>query len=118
MLKAQPHMTMRERAGRYVRQPSGYRAFLPAPLPPDPPVRVDGELQRLLSQADMALGRLDGTIQTLPNPNLWEAPMGWLACILNSRRWRWRARGGCAPIGAHHQLLGRHLAANIPGRRR
>jgi hypothetical protein len=25
------------RAGRYVQQPAGYRAFIPAPLPPDPP---------------------------------------------------------------------------------
>lgn len=58
------------RAGRYQRQASGYRAFIPAPLPPDPPVRVEGRLQSLLSQADRALGRLDGSIQTLPNPDL------------------------------------------------
>ena len=58
------------RAGRYVRQPTGYRAFLPAPLPPTTPVRIEGELQDLLSEADRALGRLDGSIQTLPNPDL------------------------------------------------
>jgi len=58
------------RAGRYVSQPTGYRAFMPAPLPPDPPVRLGGQLQSLLSQADRALGRLDGSIQTLPNPDL------------------------------------------------
>jgi len=58
------------RAGRYVRQPAGYRAFLPAPLPPDPPVRLGGELQALLSAADRALGRLDGSVVTLPNPDL------------------------------------------------
>jgi Fic family protein len=58
------------RAGRYVRQPAGYRAFVPAPLPPDPPVRIAGELQALLSDADRALGRLDGSISTLPNPDL------------------------------------------------
>ena len=58
------------RAGRYVSQPSGYRAFLPAALPPTPPVQLSGELQNLLSQADRALGRLDGSIQTLPNPEL------------------------------------------------
>lgn len=51
-------------------QPTGYRAFIPAALPPDPPVEAAGELQVLLSQADMALGRLDGSIQTLPNPDL------------------------------------------------
>jgi hypothetical protein len=34
----------RSRAGRYVRQPTGYRAFLPNVLPPDPPVKVEGRL--------------------------------------------------------------------------
>ena len=58
------------RAGQYVAQPSGYRAFVPSPLPPDPPVRIDGQLQQGLSEADRALGRLDGSIHTLPNPDL------------------------------------------------
>jgi Fic family protein len=58
------------RAGRYVRQPNHYAAFIPAPLPPNPPLRWDDELQYLLSKADRALGRLDGSIQTLPDPDL------------------------------------------------
>jgi Fic family protein len=58
------------RAGRYVRQPTGYRAFMPAPLPPEPALDLSGELTRLLSQADRALGRLDGSVLTLPNPDL------------------------------------------------
>ena len=58
------------RAGRYVSQPTGYRAFEPTPLPPVPPIAMDGELQRLLSEADRALGRLDGSVLTLPNPDL------------------------------------------------
>ncbi|GLQ91365.1 Fic family protein [Dyella acidisoli] len=58
------------RAGRYIRQPTGYRAFIPAPLPPEPPLALNGELQGLLSQADRALGRLDGSVLTLPNPDL------------------------------------------------
>jgi Fic family protein len=58
------------RAGRYIKQPTGYRAFIPSPLPPVPPVQVAGRLQTLLSQADRALGRLDGSIQTLPHPDL------------------------------------------------
>jgi len=61
---------LHNRAGTYQHQPTGYRAFIPAPLPPQPNVEVTGELQRLLSQADVALGRLDGSIQTLPNPDL------------------------------------------------
>ena len=48
------------RAGTYERQPTGYKAFIPASLPPDPPIAVTGELQEALSQADRELGRLDG----------------------------------------------------------
>ncbi|MCX5762041.1 MAG: Fic family protein [Gemmatimonadetes bacterium] len=59
-----------DRAGRYVTQPTGYRAYEPSQLPPEPPLVLDGELQRLLSEADRALGRLDGSVLTLPNPDL------------------------------------------------
>jgi Fic family protein len=58
------------RAGTYVRQAAGYRAFIPAPLPPVPVIVLEGEIQNLLSSADRALGRLDGSITTLPNPDL------------------------------------------------
>ncbi len=59
-----------ERAGRYLRQPTGYRAFVPAPLPPNPPLDLSGSLRDRLSAADYALGRLDGAVLTLPNPDL------------------------------------------------
>lgn len=58
------------RAGQYIAQPTGYRAFIPAPLPPQPTLALAGELQGLLSAADRALGRLDGSVLTLPNPDL------------------------------------------------
>jgi Fic family protein len=59
------------RAGAYVRQPAGYQAFMPSNLPPtDPPLRYDEDLQELLSKANLSLGRLDGSISTLPNPDL------------------------------------------------
>jgi len=58
------------RAGRYVIQPTGYRAFMPVSLPPNPQIRITKDLQLLLSQADRALGRLDGSIHTLPQPDL------------------------------------------------
>jgi Fic family protein len=60
----------KDRTGRYIKQPTGYRAFVPAPLPPDPPLRIEGVLPGLLSKADQALGRLDGSVLTLPNPDL------------------------------------------------
>ena len=65
-----PKETRSGRAGFYVRQPTGYRAFMPATLPPTPPIEIDPEMQRLLSESDAALGRLDGSIQTLPNPDM------------------------------------------------
>ena len=57
----------RYRAGRYISQPTGYRAFIPNSLPPDPPLLLDGELLALLSAADQSLGRLDGVGNRLPN---------------------------------------------------
>ena len=62
--------TFKERAGKYVTQPTGYRAFIPESLPPDPPVDLTGELLLTLSEAQMALGRLDGSIQILPDSDL------------------------------------------------
>jgi Fic family protein len=61
---------MSNRSGVYQRQSTGYSAFYPAPLPPDPPIKWDNEMHTLLSKADRALGRLDGSIQTLPNADL------------------------------------------------
>ncbi len=58
------------RAGQYVKQIEGYRAFIPNPLPPVPEIIMDQEMWNLLSQADRALGRLDGATDALPNPDL------------------------------------------------
>lgn len=58
------------RAGRYISQPLGYRAYIPKPLPPDPPIQISQELAEVLSQADLAVGRLDGASGILPNPDL------------------------------------------------
>ena len=65
-----PERARSDRAGAYRTQPGGYAAFMPRPLPPDPPIAYEGALQAALSEADMALGRLDGSIQTLPDPDL------------------------------------------------
>ena len=59
-----------QRAGVYEHQVTGYRAFRPNPLPPTPPLNIDDEMQTLLSDADRALGRLDGATEALPNPDL------------------------------------------------
>ena len=43
-------------------------AFVPAPLPPEPPILLDATLQRLLEGATLALGRLDVISSLLPDP--------------------------------------------------
>jgi len=56
------------RSGKYVTQLKGdaeYKAFIPNPLPFE--INMDEELQMLLSKADLALGRLDGITETLPD---------------------------------------------------
>jgi len=63
-------MVSLNRAGRYVTQLHGYEAFIPAALPPRPEIKIDPEMWQLLSQADRALGRLDGATDALPNPDL------------------------------------------------
>lgn len=73
------------RSGRYIQQPGGYRAFIPTPLPPDPPVDLGGPLRALLSEADYALGRLDGAILTLPNPDLFVFMYVRKEAVLSSR---------------------------------
>jgi Fic family protein len=58
------------RTGRYIKQPSGYRAFVPERLPPTPGINFDDVLLDLLSNADRAIGRLDGCAEMLPDSDL------------------------------------------------
>jgi Fic family protein len=56
-------MTARNRAGTVRLQhagPQGYSAFIPAPLPPEPPLYFDPEFSRLHEAAVRALGHLEG----------------------------------------------------------
>ena len=60
-------------AGRYEITDFGgeqIRAFIPHPLPPNPPLELFGDRQRLLERATLALGRLDSITLLLPDPNL------------------------------------------------
>jgi len=74
-----------KRAGQFVRQLTGYTAFEPAPLPPKPPVRLEGRLALLLSDAGVALGRLDGVLGLLPNPDLFVAMYVRQEAVLSSQ---------------------------------
>ncbi|MCA8977371.1 MAG: Fic family protein [Planctomycetes bacterium] len=46
------------------------RAFVPYPLPPQPPLDLSGPLQRMLERAYLALGRLDSVSTLLPDTHL------------------------------------------------
>lgn len=73
------------RSGNYIQQPQGYRAFIPKSLPPNPPLDMDGELTKLLSDADRALGRLDGVASMLPDPDRFVAMYVRHEAVLSSQ---------------------------------
>ena len=72
------------RAG-YFMKGNGFNTFVPAKLPPNPPIQYDAEMQNLLSLADRKLGRLDGITQILPNPELFVAMYVRKEAVLSSQ---------------------------------
>ena len=59
--------------GHYVAAIAGghaCQAFVPDPLPPTPPLQLDGKLQSRINQAMLALGRLDAISSLLPDAHL------------------------------------------------
>jgi Fic family protein len=57
------------RSGRYITQPNHYKAFIPTDLPPDPSIRIEGDMQSLLTDANIAIGKLDTMGYLAPNLN-------------------------------------------------
>lgn len=66
--RSNPLLRDATRAGHYEPQIGGYRSFIPRDLPPVD-LQIDSNLQALLSQADLALGRLDGVVEVVPDPD-------------------------------------------------
>lgn len=66
-------MIQNSRLGEYVQSTifggESYRAYVPAPLPPNPPLDM-ARLYPLLDKANTALGRLDGMSMVLPDASL------------------------------------------------
>lgn len=58
------------RAGRYLQTREGYAVFIPADLPPEPPVEVDSEMLVLLTEASAEIGALREVARTVPHPEL------------------------------------------------
>ncbi len=69
---ASPYQPKSHRAGRWEKSagPEPYLSFIPAPLPPDPPIVFDASMQDLEEKANRALGRLDAITAILPDPKL------------------------------------------------
>lgn len=78
-------MEFQNRAGYFMNSNTGYKSFVPANLPPEPPIQYDAELHTLLSLADRKLGRLDGITQILPNPELFVAMYVKKEAVLSSQ---------------------------------
>ena len=61
------------RAGAWIKQKAGpepFSCFIPAPLPPNPPIIFNHELLTLGEKANRALGQLEAVSLFLPDPNL------------------------------------------------
>ena len=80
---ASPSEPKRHPHGHLVNCPGGYRAFVPAPLPP--PLAWEQGLTVSLSSADRAVGRLAGEGRRLPNPHLLIRPFVRKEAVLSSR---------------------------------
>lgn len=78
-------MEFKNRAGYFMKSTTGYHAFVPAKLPPNPPIQYDDEARALLSLADRKLGVLEGITQILPNPDLFVAMYVKKEAVLSSQ---------------------------------
>lgn len=55
------------RIGKLVRQPTGYKAFIPDKFPPEEQIVLNLKTQQLHAKAALMLGKLDGITQLLPD---------------------------------------------------
>ena len=85
-------------AGKIVKSPQGYRAFVPNPLPPK--IEWNNQLVGALSRADFLLGKLAGEGSKLPNPQLLLRPFITREAVLSSK------------IEGTHATIGEILAHN------
>lgn len=73
------------RAGSFRSQPEGYGAFIPSPLPPDPPLELGREILGLLEEAVGELGRLDGIARVIPDPDFFVSMYVRREAVLSSQ---------------------------------
>lgn len=85
-------------AGKIVKSPKGYHAFVPNPLPPT--IDWNNQLVSTLSRADFVLGKLAREGNKLPNPHLLMRPFITREAVLSSK------------IEGTHATIGEILAYN------
>jgi Fic family protein len=85
---------------------------MPAPLPPQPAIDLTGELPALLSAADRAMGRLDGSVLTLPNADLFVFMYVRKEAVLSSQI-EGRQSSLQDLLSAEAQLFNEHLPRDV-----
>jgi len=69
--------------GKLLQLSGGHFAFVPNPLPPV--LKYEGKIPRLIEDANLALGYLRGSAQTLPNPHMLIRAFQQREALLSSR---------------------------------
>ncbi|MGN6556644.1 MAG: Fic family protein [Solirubrobacterales bacterium] len=77
--------SLKARAGKFVPQSEDYLAFVPNPLPPDPPLELDPALLKLMEEAVGELGRLDGVAKVIPDPDFFVSMYVRREAVLSSQ---------------------------------
>lgn len=102
--------------GNYAPLPSAAgekaRAFVPNPLPPAPSPEFDTEIQELIQNAMLALGRQDGLTTVLPDPAIFLYSYIRKAAVLASQIKGSRV-GVVGKTGGFALSLQRHRTFNI-----
>jgi Fic family protein len=76
-------MTNKHAAGRWKKTLEGYKAYYPAPLPPE--IEWTPAIIAKLSNADQLLGRLSGESRRMPNPHILIRPFVKREAVYSSR---------------------------------
>lgn len=79
---------MNSRAGHYKTNLSGdmaYKSFVPSPLPPNPEIKIDGEMISLLTKANGSLSTLETVSTRIPNKLLFTAMYVRKEALLSSQ---------------------------------
>ena len=73
------------KTGAFIEHPKGYSYFLPKDLPPVPPIHQSEEMAQMLSRADQAIARLDGSTLTLPSSRIFVSMYTKKEAVLSSQ---------------------------------